>query len=282
MKKITRAFAQIFTGKCRRSILAFVMVAIAAVLGRAQNVPSDDAWILSREPSNNFGSGPNLNVQTPGAFAFIRFDLSSVPSGYTSANIARASMKLYVSAVPSAGSFSVSLVSSSWKESAITFANAPPMGSTIAGNIPLTAASRNTYVIVDVTSAVQAWVDGIQPNYGIALVGNGGLSASFNSKENTATSHPPELDIVYQNAGPQGPPGLQGLQGPVGPPGTAGTDWSHRRPGPAGADWERWSAGTGGSRRSSRGCGSNGFLGSAATQLEGGPAKNLTAQDKRI
>ena len=136
MTKLTRGLVQICAGKCRRSILAFVVVAVAAVSGRAQSMPSDDAYVLSAQPNSNFGSGANLNVQTPGASTFIRFDLSSVPSGYTSANIARANLKLYVSAVPSAGSFNVDLVSSSWKESAITFATAPTMGSNIAGNSP--------------------------------------------------------------------------------------------------------------------------------------------------
>ena len=220
--KITRAFVQICTSKCVGSVLAAVMVAMPALSALAQSTPSDDAYVLSAQPNNNFGSSANLNVQT-GASTFIRFDLSSVPTGYTGANIARASMKLYVSAVTTAGTFNVGLVSSSWKESAITFTTAPPMGSNIAGNIPLTAASKNDYVVVDITSAVQGWVDGTRPNFGIVLVGNSGLSASFNSKENTGTSHPPELDIMYQNAGPQGPQGPQGLQGPVGPQGPAGS-----------------------------------------------------------
>jgi hypothetical protein len=240
------------------------MVATAAVSGWCQITPSDDAYVSSAQPNNNFGSGANLNVQATGSTTFIRFDLSSVPSGYTGANIARASMKVYVSSVTTGGSFNVDLVSGSWKESAITFGTAPSIGSNIAANTPLTAASKNMYVIVDVTSAVQAWVDGAQPNFGIALVGNSGLSASFNSKENTATSHPPELDIVYQNAGPQGPAGpqgLQGLMGPQGPQGLTGATGPAGPQGPAGATGPAGPAGAQGQQGPAGGAGPAGSAG---------------------
>jgi hypothetical protein len=99
------------------------------------------------------------------------------------------------------GSFNVDLVNSSWTEFGITYNNSPTLGTTIASSIPLTSANVHDYVIVDVTSAVQAWLDGSQPNDGIALVANSGLGVLFDSKENTATSHPPELDIVFASGG---------------------------------------------------------------------------------
>jgi hypothetical protein len=43
---------------------------------------------------------------------------------------------------------------------------------------------------------VQAWLSGSEPNDGIALVANSTFDATFDSKENTTTSHPPELDIA--------------------------------------------------------------------------------------
>lgn len=198
------------------------LVGLLSVLGQAQNSPSDDAYVFSAQPNRNFGDSTSLVVLSPAATAFIRFDLSTVPSGYTSANIAKADLKLYVSAVEGSGTFNVDFVNSPWKETSVTFGTEPLLGNNIASDVPLTSASENTYVIVDVTSAVQAWVDRMEPNFGVALVGNGGLSVALNSKENTATSHPPELDIVYQNAGPAGPAGPQGPQGPQGQLGAAG------------------------------------------------------------
>src|SRR5208337_1301603 len=45
-----------------------------------------------------------------------------------------------------------------------------------------------------------AWLSGT-PNDGIALVANSPLNASFDSKENTTTSHAAELDIVFAGGG---------------------------------------------------------------------------------
>src|SRR4029077_741772 len=71
----------------------------------------------------------------------------------------------------------------------------------IAASVPLTGANVHDYVIIDITSAVDAWLDGTQTNDGVALVANSPLNASFDSKENTTMSHPPELDIVFSGNG---------------------------------------------------------------------------------
>ena len=46
-----------------------------------------------------------------------------------------------------------------------------------------------------------AWLKGSQANDGIALVANGSFNATFDSKENTTTSHPRELDVVFAGGG---------------------------------------------------------------------------------
>src|SRR6202044_78102 len=66
-----------------------------------------------------------------------------------------------------------------------------------ASNVAITAADKNQYILINVSSAVQAWLSGDQTNDGIALVADGKFNATFDSKENTATSHSPELDIAY-------------------------------------------------------------------------------------
>ena len=138
------------------------------------------------------GAGGTKRVQT----TFIQFNLSAIPSTYTGANVAKASLKLYVTNVATPGSFNVDYVNGPWSENTINYNNAPAYGSTIAANIPLDAADTNQYIVIDITAAVQAWLDGT-PDYGIALVGNDPMYAAFESKENTSTSHPPELDIVF-------------------------------------------------------------------------------------
>ena len=62
---------------------------------------------------------------------------------------------------------------------------------------PLTSADKNQYILINVTSAVQAWLTGSETNNGIALVANSSFNATFDSKESTTTSHPAELDIAF-------------------------------------------------------------------------------------
>ena len=113
-------------------------------------------------------------------------------------------------------------VPGTWTEKTINYSTVPSLGTTIAASVPLATTSKLTYVEIDITPAVVEWLNGTQPNEGIALVANSPLVATFDSKENTTTSHPPELDIVYVNNGPQGPAGPQGPQGPQGPIGVNG------------------------------------------------------------
>jgi hypothetical protein len=45
---------------------------------------------------------------------------------------------------------------------------------------------QSFHVLIDITSALQAWLNGSQANNGIALVGNSPLNASFHSKGSRA------------------------------------------------------------------------------------------------
>jgi hypothetical protein len=102
-----------------------------------------------------------------------------------------------VNTVTKAGSFNVDYVNATWSESTIDSSNAPPLGAAIASNVSVTTADKNQYILVNVTSAVQAWLSGSETNNGLALVANSTFDATFDSKENTTTSHPPELDIAF-------------------------------------------------------------------------------------
>ncbi len=181
------------------SLLSLILLAWTAAYG--QITPSDDAYVSSSAPTSNFGAATTLDVTATSKTAFIRFDLSSVPSSYTGANVVQATLKLYVNTVPTAGSFNVNYVTSSWTEQTITESSEPGIGSTIVSNVNLTTASKGEYVLIDVTPALAAWLNGTETNDGIALVGNSPLNATFDSKENIAASHPPELDVVFTSGG---------------------------------------------------------------------------------
>jgi TGF-beta propeptide len=163
-------------------------------LSQAQITPLGDAFTNSAEPTTNYGSATLLYVDGAAATTYIQFNLASIPSGAT---VSQATLKLYVNAVTTAGSFNVDYVNGSWAESTITHNLAPALGSTIVSDVPITAADKNQYVLVNVTSAVQAWLDGSETNNGLALVANSSFYATFDSKENTTTSHPAELDIAF-------------------------------------------------------------------------------------
>jgi trimeric autotransporter adhesin len=186
---------------CVLSLLLTIMFALSAF---AQITPSDDSYTLTSTPTINFGAKNTLEVESAGATTFVRFDLSGIPPTVTGAMVAKATLKIYVSTVTTAGSFNVDLVTSPWTESTITANNTPTLGSAIVSAVPVTTADKNKYVLVDVTAAAVGWLNGTA-NDGIAIVPDGAVSFALNSKETTTTSHPAELDIVL--TGPAGPPG---------------------------------------------------------------------------
>jgi hypothetical protein len=181
----------------------FAVILMLASLSAAygQNTPTDDAYTNTASPGTNYGTAVTLNVVSPSETGYIIFDLSTIPTGYTGAKVAKASLKLYVNTVTTAGSLNVDYINGTWSEKTITANLAPALGTTIAASVPLGKANVHDYILVDVTSAVVAWLNGSAANDGLAIVGNSPLSASFDSKENTAQSHSPELDIVFTSGG---------------------------------------------------------------------------------
>ena len=178
-----------------------IMVLLAATSSsRAQVTPNADAYTNSASSGTNFGSAATLGLVSSANSiqnSYSRFDLSSIPSGFKGSNIAKASLKLYVNSVTTAGSFNVDFVTGTWAEKTITGNLAPTIGTTVVGSVPVTSALVHNYVLIDVTPALVAWLNGTQANNGLALVANSPLNATFDSKENTTQSHAPELDIVF-------------------------------------------------------------------------------------
>ncbi len=214
----------------------------ARQLPAASAILTGDTYTDANKPDRNYGDTVTLKVDGSGAAlkrAWIKFDLPSVlPAGTTAAQISKATLKLWVNNVKTAGPVSGYVVTGpSWVEG--TGAAGSGMTKNTAPAVEATAlftewqiTSEGNYAAVDLTSLVQSWVAGSAPNYGIALVpGSSTVDVSFDSKESTTTSHGPQLDIELVNqgpAGPAGPEGTQGLKGatgavgPIGPQGLAG------------------------------------------------------------
>jgi len=250
--------------KAKLAVLALFTVCVLTD-AHSQITPSADAYTNTGSSSTNYGANALLDLVSGSQTTYIQFNLASIPAGYTSTNVAKATLKLYVNAVSTAGNFNVNYVSGAWSEATITAKSSPALGSTIVSAVPLTSASPNQYILIDITSTLQAWLNGTEANNGIALVANSPLNASFNSKENANASHPAELDIVFVNSGPQGPSGPQGLQGATGPQGPIGLTGATGPQGPQGATGSQGTTGAQGPQGVSGPAGPQGAAGTNGT-----------------
>jgi hypothetical protein len=219
----------------RTVINSMLLVSVLSALAGAQVVLTDDAFTWSQTPKNNYGSQIALVVSC-GTNSYFKFSFANLPAGVDGTNIAGASVTIYVDAVLTSGTMDVYAVNGSWSEGAITYNNAPPLGSRLLSTVSVT---KPGYLSFNLTSTVQAWLNGTLPNNGIALVPSSSsqISASFDSKENLLTSHTAGLSLVLVSAGPQGPQGVQGpqgLTGPQGPQGPTGATGTTGATGPAG------------------------------------------------
>jgi hypothetical protein len=186
---------QSFVGKLQvlPALVLFLSV-LAGSTAYAQITPLGDSFTNTADPTTNYGTQTLLYVDGAQAITYIQFDLASIP---ITASISQATLKLYVNSVTTPGSFNVDYVNGAWTEGKIDANNAPGLGAAIASGVAITTADKNQYILINVTSAVQAWLGGSEANNGIALVANSTFNATFDSKESTSTSHPAELDIAF-------------------------------------------------------------------------------------
>lgn len=221
--------------------LPFVSVLALLPLGlSAQDYkPSQDAYYV---PGNatNFGSATSITVGSSGSVGLVQFDLSQLPAGATPAQVAKATLTLFVNHIGVSGSVNISTAAGAWTESAVTGNNSPALSVPVASNVPVSTSGQ--FVSVDVTAAVQGWVASPASNNGFVIAGNGTTSVQFDSKEGTTTSHEAALSLTLTSTsvGPPGPPGPPGdtgpagAQGPTGPQGPAGPQGATGPAGPAG------------------------------------------------
>jgi hypothetical protein len=161
----------------------------------SQAPPSADSYVTTAMPLGNFASSPILPVQ-PDTTSYVKLNLGALPSNV---RIAKATLRLYVDAVTAPGSFDVYAVNGNWREGSLTALNAPLFGASATGGQPvaITKASVNQFVLVDITSLAQGWMDGSIVNNGIALALTSATgSFSFDSKESGGSGHQPELIVV--------------------------------------------------------------------------------------
>jgi len=158
-----------------------------------------DAYTTTVSPTSNFAASPTLNI-SPTDTTYLHFNVGKLtPPGYTSANVAKAILKVYVKDITAPGNLVIKRITSPWQET-VTGLTAP----TLSGaklTLPVGINNKSRWLEYNITFFVKNWLDGTGiPNLGIALKSAAGLAIKIDSKENTAESHEPQLEIVYQTA----------------------------------------------------------------------------------
>jgi hypothetical protein len=211
---------------CLSASLVFTIFALQNAALAATAVVAEDAYTSSALANAKLGGKPTLVAGTKET-SFIRFDLSALPANFPSDQIVRATLRLWLEKTTRAGAIKVVSVDAAWTEAAITGRTLPASGAVEAATLALQAGQRKVYLSADVTALVKEWVSAQRTNNGFALKSDAsGGAGVFDSKENSATSHEPQLELILA-----GPPGLQG---PAGSPGQNGADGQPGPPGPPG------------------------------------------------
>ncbi len=176
--------------------------------------------------TTNAGTLPTLNVGGTGnSSALVAFTLPAMPA---TSSVAWARLRVYVDSVTAGGNLNLGTANAAWSETTVNGTSGIGAGAAVGA----AAVSAPGFVTYDVTSTVAAWLAGSPNNGFILTAGSPGMTIYLDSKENTGTSHPAALEVVFTGAG--GPPGLQGLQGPAGATGPQGLPGLTGPVGPAG------------------------------------------------
>ena len=218
----------------RLGVATPLFLLLTAGTARGQLAPTDDSFVRASNNTNH-GNGQVLDViqAAQATSTFVRFSLNSLPAGINGSAVAKATLRVYVMAVGSAGTFDIKRVAGTWKEETITGNLQPVLGTVIIGGVAVAANDGGNFLEIDVTPVLKEWLNGTLPNYGLALVPNGtSLNVSFASKENTSPSH--EMELLVSLNGPAGPQGLTGATGPAGATGAVGPTGPVGLTGPAG------------------------------------------------
>jgi hypothetical protein len=165
---------------------AILIVGLSPLVAQAVVLP---ILIDTHLASTNAGASVAININ-PGNKGLLKFNLSTLPAGISSSDIAKATLVFYVKTLPTAGRLQVSPVTKAWSEYSVTTSTAPLEGLPLATSAVISRGE--VYVAVDVTHLVMNWVDVPLSNFGLVLepLATKLTSLTIDSKEAVATSHP--------------------------------------------------------------------------------------------
>lgn len=164
-------------------------------------LPSDDTYINSSQPLNNYGADNTFDVRPDNGASnrgLVKFNLSSIPADST---VTSATLYLNEKHKKSGQTTYIYRVTSNWNENTVTWLSWSLLGGDFDSGISyftFLPDQQDCMLTMDITSLVQAWVNGTYPNYGLMLYSTGPNQAiSYYSKEDGTASRHPKLDIIY-------------------------------------------------------------------------------------
>ena len=253
--------------------MAALLVMFLPVAHAADAPVLGDTYINSNARSVNYGNQPSLAVGS-GAYTLIQFDLSMLESLHlTSSNIQKATLTLFVDTVNFPGTINIELPNQSWAENTVTYSsfNIGAITPLLQG-VAVPAAGQ--YLSVDLTTQAIAWLANGAPNNGVLIEAVGNTYFYLDSKENAATSHVAQLEVILSdtgNTGPTGATGATGTTGATGATGPAGPTGATGVTGPMGVAGATGATGTTGATGVTGATGATGTSGTTGTTGPTGP-----------
>jgi len=156
--------------------------------------PSADSYVAADTPTTKYGSDSTVAIGThTEILAYIKFNLSSIPSGST---INNAKLRLYCTTIIDNGSVLISRASSIWTESGVTWNNRPGWETPI---VTSTSPGSFQWWEIDVKPIVKKWITDGASNRGFYLEKSSSGLVMFYSRE---SSPEPELVVTYTSPTP--------------------------------------------------------------------------------
>jgi len=169
--------------------------------------PAEDSWVEAEFPNGNHGSETSLRVKSDSRTrrSYLKFDLSSVPSGKSVTSVKLYLYCTYKDLYPSVGIY-VHETSDNWDEASITWHNAPAVDSLITS---ILVNGTGQYYCWDITSYGQTQYSGDKILSIVAKLllddpsqNNPNLARYFASKEYDGTAKDPYLEVIYEDTPP--------------------------------------------------------------------------------
>jgi hypothetical protein len=157
-----------------------------------------DSYVDASHPSSNYGTSSQIRVDgSPDVNAYLRFNVTG-----GSGSVVSATLRIWATSAHSTGYDAYAVADTTWDETTITSANAPPFGARLGSSGRVAA---KTWTSVDVTSAVQG--------NGLVSIGLSTTSKTALALSSRESANPPQLVIVWSGSG--GAATLVAPRGPV-------------------------------------------------------------------